>query len=94
VVFETQLQSNTGVDEALFKVGLELATERNGGVPPDLSAPVSLQQGAGALLVGVLGDYTGKMYISPACSRKLTDSSSIYRHSSRVCTSSRTAVRD
>jgi hypothetical protein len=58
VVMETQLQANQGVDMDFLMEGFKLATERNNGVEPPHSPPVSLQQGAGALLVGVLGDYT------------------------------------
>jgi hypothetical protein len=48
------------MDQDFLMMGFELAKERNGGNVPEHSPPVSLQQGAGALLVGVLGEYTGK----------------------------------
>lgn len=61
MVFETQLQANTGMDYAFLMKGFEFATERNNGVPPEHQPPVSVQQGSGALLVGVLGEYTGEI---------------------------------
>ena len=44
------------MDHDLLMKGFELAQKRN--VPH--TDGVSIQQGAGALLVGMLGDYTGK----------------------------------
>lgn len=66
---DTQLQANQGVDHAFLMEGFKLATERNGGVEPPHSPPVTLQQGAGALLVGVLGDYTGESEHFDVCSQ-------------------------
>ncbi|KAK7178809.1 cytochrome P450 [Paraphaeosphaeria sporulosa] len=59
MIFDTKLQENSGVDHDFMLKGFELATERNNGEAPPHEPPVSLEQGSGALLVGVLGDYAG-----------------------------------
>ncbi|KAH8655325.1 short-chain dehydrogenase [Xylariales sp. PMI_506] len=54
MVFETSLQANSGLDAAAFQEGLDMGTARNGGVPVPHPPPVTLDQGAAAILWSVL----------------------------------------
>lgn len=54
MVFESQLQSNSGVDQEYFKEGHALAVERNGGKELPPPSIVSLQQGIASYLLASL----------------------------------------
>ncbi|KAH8893103.1 putative short-chain dehydrogenase [Thozetella sp. PMI_491] len=54
IILETSLQENSAITQEYFMSGFEIATQRNGGIPPPQHPPVSINQGTAVLLWSVL----------------------------------------